>query len=72
MGHQASTASFKRGLLAFWQLARSRGVCPPAGLLRVIGCEVSAACPSGSSSSEEELKRRGSSFSMFLSAPEDR
>lgn len=66
MGHQVS----RTPLITFRQLARSRGVCPPAGLLRVIGCEASAASPSASSSSEEELKRRGSSFSRFLSAPE--
>lgn len=46
-------------------------MCPPAGLLRVIGWEASAASPSGSSSSEEQLERSGSSFSAVLSAPEE-
>lgn len=66
--------------VTFWHLARSRGVCPPAGLLRQLtGCEASclwSSCAligssSSCSSSEEELKKSGSSFSMFLSAPDE-
>ena len=74
--------------LTLRHLARSKGVCPVAGLLRVFTsflsgesvCDVASACPplplsrsssSCSSSEEDELEKRGSSFSRFLSAPED-
>lgn len=50
-------------------------MCPAAGLLRgLTGSEAASRSligPVSSSSSEEELKKSGSSFSMFLSAPEE-